>query len=352
MRINPAIRDTEFSMDQKVDGKRVGHLSGHWRLPNFLKPAPRPENPTDTTVMLIIVYAGEEYGEYQHQGHLRMGLWNRNAWLVNSDALDYNVDVKLYLEDKIVDTYAETLKENHINLDTDAYIFSAPPIDEKHRTADYQTMLWGHWGKKMVSYFDDQLKGYARIVACDADHMALRPEGAEKLKFFEVLENLPETHQHSIMYGSGRERDWGHFIHNIVNCGSHGFTLAHVSEKVGIDFRQLSASFTQPRGSLWTSPTKWLHENAKHFIDWIRTAAPFMGHDEMVLGIAHDLGHVDVRYLTELGIKMAIPAHHYRERATDTTMAHGRFWRKFKSLTPGERLEAEHQFHRLLGVQL
>ena len=268
MRINP-----DFSPENKYMSRR--HVEA--RLPNLLEPGPRPANPTRRCIVLITLFEGSK-AKYIEL-FFRTAMWARHSWLVNSDALDFDVEVKLYIEDVLEEKLRPLCEKNHIDWNRDVVTFHAEPAPG---------IEWGDLGKQMCAYFDPQLAAYERIVVTDADAMIMRPPKVKNMPFFERLFDLPAEYKNEIGYIKADKLNDNKYFMKVLekSCAVeltieeifHRLSITYIAEKID----EMSNSITTVSGWLWTYPARYFHQNRPEFVEWMALASRLIFNDQIL----------------------------------------------------------------------
>lgn len=116
----------------------------------------------------------------------RSAIWARRSWLMNTDALDYGIAVKFYVEEHVRDSAAPIFEKNFVD-EADILWFDGSQLEG--------TLGSGmtHGIKKCSSYNDDRFRDYDWIFDVDSDVFVISPDG-EKYPFFRnFFNNCPEN---------------------------------------------------------------------------------------------------------------------------------------------------------------
>jgi len=111
------------------------------------------------------------------ESYAKIGTWAFYSFLSHSDAIEQGVDVKLYVEEKALDSVSEVLKENRICLETDVLSF-------KWQHTDYSSI-----SQKLHTLLDDRLLDYDNVCVADTDTFAMPSMTGERLQLFSKLRN-------------------------------------------------------------------------------------------------------------------------------------------------------------------
>lgn len=109
--------------------------------------------------------------------YAKMAAYALYSFLANSDLIEQNVDVKLYIEEKALDSVSEVLKENQICLETDVMAF-------KWQHRDYYSI-----SQKLHTLLDDRLLSYENVFVADTDTFIFPSVSGDRLSLFSTLKN-------------------------------------------------------------------------------------------------------------------------------------------------------------------
>ena len=159
------------------------------RLPNFEahEVPPKIGKPSKTGVVIIPLFAGQPnsdgspgYSGAEFSGCMS-ALWARRSWLLNSDAMDYSIDVKIYMEKHFrqSDAIMSILKQNRAT-EEDIIWFDGSALEG---AIPVKGGYLSAWAKKCVLWADKQLQGYEWIFEADSDLFIMK-HGDTCLPFF------------------------------------------------------------------------------------------------------------------------------------------------------------------------
>ena len=117
---------------------------------------------------------------------MRSAIWARRTWLMNTDALDYGIAVKFYIENCTRESAMPILEENFV-AEEDIIWFDGSKLEG--------TITSGrtHGIKKCASYNDDRFRDYDWIFDVDSDIFVIS-RGGEKYPFFRnFFNNCPDN---------------------------------------------------------------------------------------------------------------------------------------------------------------
>ncbi len=151
------------------------------RLPNLTEETPRVEIPSKRLLMLFPFFKGNGTDTYLMDGGVIGGIWARHTWLKHTDALNYGIEMKFYIDEKVKDIAFPIFEANGI--DTDHLLFfDSDPIEREDLGRDFQ------FTKKLAAFGDDRFKDYDWIIIIDCDIFAMSFTG-EPVPFFEKFFN-------------------------------------------------------------------------------------------------------------------------------------------------------------------
>ena len=134
-------------------------------------------------LMLLPMFEGQRDKAYIADHVALSAIWARYSWLRYSDALEYNVEIKFYVEERVKDQAIPVLDRNFVD-----------PSDVIFFNADKLEGVWPHVGggwitggmKKAASYNDYRFKNYEWVFDMDSDIFVLS-QNREKLPFFRTF---------------------------------------------------------------------------------------------------------------------------------------------------------------------
>ena len=161
------------------------------RLPNFEPDEipPRVENPSKKGLVAIPIFgsvtnstSGAEFCG------LISALWARRSWLLNTDAMDYGIEVKLYMEDHFQqnEDIMSILDQNGVRTEDiiwfdGSLVEGAIPVSDKSRPG--KGAFFSFKAKKCCIYTDRQLEAYEWVFQPDSDCFVVK-SGETRLPFF------------------------------------------------------------------------------------------------------------------------------------------------------------------------
>lgn len=154
------------------------HLS---RLPNLSAEQQPPEiqNPSKRGILLVPLFHGQAGLDYIKHHVALSAVWCRKSWLENSDAHDYGIEVKFYVEEKVKDSALPILYQNRVPEDSIIYFDGSFLEGALPYAGEFSTF----GTKKMASWSDKRFKDYDWIFDIDSDTFAMSSSN-RKLPFF------------------------------------------------------------------------------------------------------------------------------------------------------------------------
>ena len=140
-------------------------------------------------LMLLSMFEGQRDKAYVADYVALSAIWARYSWLRYSDALEYNVEIKFYVEERVKDQAIPVLDRNFVD-PSDVIFFNANKLEGVLPHVDGGWITGGM--KKAASYNDYRFKNYEWVFDVDSDIFVLSPN-KEKLPFFQTFfENCVE----------------------------------------------------------------------------------------------------------------------------------------------------------------
>ena len=306
-----------------------GNKSHLHRLPN-IEPheiPPRVDNPSKVGLVLIPLfnrYVKRKDSFFVHHGGLS-AVWARRSWLVNSDALDHGIDVKLYIENRLQENKEamSILEQNHIIEDNILWFDGSKVEGAVRGKPPNENDFISRTAKKLMLVVDRRLCEYDWVFQLDSDVFVIK-NGSSNLSFFsDFFKNAPTD-----QIASGFMSSHYSTVKHILRVRD-GYGL----EEWKSDFESLLGSdmldrFTNPARSFSMPHNMFIAFPAKHFMNkrWddcekLVEIARIMICDESALGVWHALGNeiYDIRDLDNCPIVrlMKPNSHHDIQRMND-----------------------------------
>lgn len=230
-----------------------------------------------------------------------LAVWSWYSWRENTDAKEYGVPCKVYLQD-ILEPYTRPIFEKHgLDWNQDILTWTQDKVDYA-RLSQFACPL-----------YDEQLKYYEQLILSDVDVFIPRT----KINFFERYERFGNKHAQGFlmmyfqtnagMRDTSRQSYLSYLERSHIDkCGIG--VLEHVLE-VYNDITGKSSKldfFLNPDSELmwnssgiWIYPARWTHENQKDMIAWLEQCALDLGNDEIIATTAYHLFRSNIFNITE-----------------------------------------------------
>lgn len=244
-------------------------------LPPLPEPPPRPE--AKANMIGLIPLFVSPYGRQDNiHAYVRAAVHSRDSCLRHTDAIARGVPIQLYIEDVVLERCKSELLENHIDIEKDVRVFSAPLLEYS------KDGVWGQLAKKMCVYYDPQFADIDWVVCWDA--AVWFPKGTDfKFNFIRAQPILDIGYievRKNIRWTQYWEDEWLKI-------------LARMTEKSEIEMHWYVSTFEPlglfepgdkiqfPVGGLWTYPAAHFHTLNKDFVWWMSEYSPYFGCDEI-----------------------------------------------------------------------
>ena len=261
-----------------------------WRLPNLHEPVPRLENPSKQGLMIIPLFESMPLHDNVNHHDALAAVWARRSWMLFSDAQNFGIDVKFYVETRVRDQAERVFAQNCVR-DEDIIFFDGTPFHGSPRT---------RVGQKMSMFVDKQFEDYDWVFQMDADLFAMATstkQGRKTLPFFHrFFENVP-SNELAVLYisesiGSLREETTWHT--RVSESGDMGDTQEWLRRAESLtspdivtpyrDDNQIDA-FPQPQGGLVAFPSKHFMLHRPSDCTWLAHAGKLLQTDEAALSL-------------------------------------------------------------------
>ena len=280
------------------------------RLPNFEEDEvpPKIEAPSKTGLVIIPLFAGQPKsdGSPGYSGaefsSCMSALWARRSWLLNSDAMDYRIDVKLYMENHFRDSESimSILEQNRATEDIIWFdggaLEGAIPVKGGYLSA---------WAKKCALWADRQLQAYKWIFEADSDLFIMKHGGTRLPFFYEFFKRNPSYNLMSFSIGTKPENPPYQTAEHLLRVSLSGFEAweKDFEALLGQDMLDRYCNpdrwFMVPHNPLHVFPAKHFMHNRWTDCELLIKVARIMLSDEQTLSVWHSLGN-DMYDLREL----------------------------------------------------
>ena len=189
------------------DGATKYHLK---ELPPLSVSPSRLTHPQNRGIVLIPVFEGHPHKRTAEHHVIVSAAWARRSWMEYSDAKNFGIEVKLYIEERLreQDGVMETLRENHIG-EEDILWFNADHLEGALPHPDGGYVTFGT--KKCTMFTDRQLQDYEWVFQFDSDIFVM--QSSKKLPFFQRFFECAIPDQIGLTYISSTsgsdDLDWG-----------------------------------------------------------------------------------------------------------------------------------------------
>lgn len=141
---------------------------------------PRPSSISKKGIVLLPLFKNPDVIAY----HAAVSAcWAHRSWLLYSDAIDYGIEVKFYVDERVRDSAMPILERNFIHDNDIIFHDNARQFDVPYATTAIQ---------KAASYTDDRFSDYDWIFDIDTDIFVMSPN-REKLPFFRCFFEICDT---------------------------------------------------------------------------------------------------------------------------------------------------------------
>ena len=144
------------------------------KLPDLTeeKIPPRPNTVSKKGIVLLPLFKSPDVIAH----HVAVcACWAHRSWLLYTDAIDYGIEVKFYVDERVRDTALPILQQNFIREDDIIFHDNARQFDVPYQTTAIQ---------KAASYTDARFAEYDWVFDVDTDQFVMSPN-REKLPFFQ-----------------------------------------------------------------------------------------------------------------------------------------------------------------------
>ena len=266
-----------------------------YRLPDLATPTPDYETREAGMIVIFLIFQPRSYWSSNAEYIVKSACHARRTWIMNSDAADFGVPCRFYVEESEKDVLLPIFEQNNINIDRDIIYFncpddSAPPCNKRdlHR-------------KKMSFIKDPRFEDYKWTLISDSDLFISRGANwnGEKLPIFEKL--MSHKLNYGILrYGPGSQDSVEKWM-NRVDVGSleqnREAWLDIIESLVPPEhFKKIKENpinLIGPACSLHVFPSQHFMKEKKADCEWLYNAALHLDSDETVLAI-YEKGGADL----------------------------------------------------------
>ena len=251
-----------------------------------------PNKLSQKGLVLIPIFQGTP-GDHVTHHVAQSACWARRSWMLYSDAADYGIEIKLYVENKVKDDALPILEANHIP--DDAIIFFDG--DHMEGVLKYDTGYSTFGGKKCTSYGDYRFQEYDWIFDIDSDIFVF--SYGDTLPFFRrFFESTPPDALGAYWWSKVYDPVELHWCR-----GADGITTNESVEAWKKRFEALAGrfmlekycdpnqSFVSCHGGLTSFPAKRMMTDRKDLCEFLVESARTLVSSEATLSLWHAMGN-------------------------------------------------------------
>ena len=168
----------------------ISHKNHLANLPDLtlLQIPPRPEKVSKRALVLIPIFNGESLIDNVSHHVAMSAVWARRSWMLHTDANEYGIEIKFYIEECVRDKALPILERNFVE-EQDIIYFDGSQMEEALPSGDgYATF----GAKKTAIYTDDRFRDYDWIFDVDSDIFAISWDDMKLWFFQKFFENCQE----------------------------------------------------------------------------------------------------------------------------------------------------------------
>ena len=266
-----------------------------YRLPDQIAPIPSYETREDGMIVIFLIFQPRPGLPFNNEYIVKSACHARRTWIINSDAVDFGVPCKFYVEESEKDALLPIFEQNSIDTDRDVIYFrcpddSAPPCNKRD-----------HHRKKMSFIKDSRFEDYKWMLISDSDLFISRGSdwNGQKLPIFEKLTD------HKPNYGILRiapgSQDSVEKWMNRVDVGDFeinreawfGIIESLVTPEHLKKIKDNPVDLISSAASLHAFPSRHFMKEKKADCEWLYNAAQQLDSDETVMAI-YEKGGADL----------------------------------------------------------
>ena len=256
------------------------------RLPNLSEPSPKVENTSKRLLVLFPLFSARRGVDYVKESGAIGAVWARDSWLRNTDAIEYGIEMKFYVEDKVSDRAIPILQSNFVDME-DVLLFNAEGFGDTH------------FSKKIVAFTDLRFREYDWILVMDIDIFAVSETGAKVPFFHAFFEGCIEGQIGnccSLVRENGVPINWTSYFSPPETPFDEAQARWRAVAETLVD-KALIANFWDEEvtsmitgGGMHVYPAKTLMQNSDN-LEWFIRVAQTIGDDEPVIALWHARGN-------------------------------------------------------------
>ena len=183
-------------------------------LPDQTAPIPDYKTRADGMILIFLIFQPRPGLPFNSEYIVKSACHARRTWIMNTDAVDFGVPCRFYVEESEKDVLLPIFEQNHINTDRDIIYFNCP--DDAAPSCNKRD----HHRKKMSFIKDSRFEDYQWTLVSDSDLFVARGANwdGQKLPIFEKL-TIHKPNYGILRYGPGSQDSAEKWM-NRVNVGS------------------------------------------------------------------------------------------------------------------------------------
>ena len=258
-----------------------------YRLPDLTTSTPDYETREDGMILVFLIFQPRPGLPFNSEYIVKSACHARRTWIMNSDAVDFGVPCRFYVEESEKEVLLPIFEQNQIDTDRDIMYFrcpddSAPPcnVRDTHR-------------KKMSFIKDLRFENYKWTLVCDSDLFISRGANwnGEKLPIFEKLMGYKPKYG-ILRYGPGSQDSVEKWINRVDVGGFEANREAWfniIESLVPLEhFRKIKdnpVDLIGPACSLHLFPSQHFMKEKQADCEWLYNTAQHLDSDETTMAI-------------------------------------------------------------------
>ena len=258
-----------------------------YRLPDLATLIPDYETREDGMIVIFLIFQPRPGLPFNSEYIVKSACHARRSWIMNSDAVDFGVPCRFYVEESEKDVLLPIFERNQINIERDVIFFKCP--DDSALPCNKRD----HHRKKMSFIKDQRFEDYKWTLVCDSDLFISRGANwnGEKLPIFERL--MSHKPNYGILrYGPGSQDSAEKWM-NRVDVGSFEqnreawFDIIEslVPPEHFKKIKDDPGSLIGPACSLHVFPAQHFMTEKQADCEWLYNAAQHLDSDETTMAI-------------------------------------------------------------------
>ena len=276
-----------------------------WGLPNMETAPPPVEHPSKRGLLIFPLFRGGADTDLAHHD-AQAACWARHTWLSFSDARDFGIEAKFYVEEQCQEQVEAVFEQNHI-LSEDVVYFEADHLEDRYPDGSFTG-----YGKRAAFYTDKRFKEYEWIVQADTDIFVMSGK-KEKFPFFQpffdacqepIIGSLGFNNRGGLVQKPFPNIDSSYWIyrvfpHNYRSVKTDDEYVAEwlrrakdlVGENAIKPFYDSSLRFAEPHTGISTFPARYFMKHRWEDCEWLSKAGRELQAIESPLSLWSAMGH-------------------------------------------------------------